>query len=99
MTLVETSFLVELLLRGTSSGRGVGIRLAGSSLTIVDIAHGYADRSVVRITHGERIALVRYLLESFGGAVDRGTLGSRHWFLRESELRYNRCSMTFDDHV
>ena len=100
MTLVKASFLIELLLlMATNSGRSVGIRLAGSSLAIADIAHGYADRSVIRIAHCRRIALVRYMLESFGGAIGRRALRSRHWFLRESEFRRNRCSMTFDDHA
>ena len=58
MTLVETSFFVELL-RGSSGSRGVGIRLAGSSLAVADIAHGYADRSIVRIAHGGRITRIR----------------------------------------
>ena len=101
MTLVEASFLIQLLLRGTNSGRGVGIRLAGSSLAIVavDIVHGDADRSVVRIAHRGRIALIRYMLETLGGAMGGRRLGSRHWFVRESKSRYNRCSMTFDDHA
>ena len=101
MTLVEASFLIKLLLRGTSSGRNVGIRLAGSSLAIVavGIVHGDVDGGVIRTAHRGRIAPIRYLLKTLGGAIGRRTLGSRHWLLRESEFGYNRCSMTFDEHA
>ena len=51
MTLVETSFFVQLL-GGIRVGGVVWVRLAGSILAVADVAHGYADGSVIRIAHG-----------------------------------------------